>query len=183
MSDLEFSVFQKKLPTDRSAESQKKRSELFVAFDPNGNGFLSLAEIDKGARDILRMDELFDCKPVLMRAFQAARKSDPPSAANHQGDYVTKRTFRLLLWYLKEYFNLWKLFVGADESGDRRVSKEEFFAILPQLVERNLVTKGEAGNAEGLFAEADLDGGGMLLFEEFSSWALARGAKLVDGDE
>lgn len=183
MSDIEFSLFQKKLPTGRTAEAQKKRAELFLAFDPNGNGFLSLAEIDKGARDILQLNALFDCKPVLMRAFQAARKSDPPSAANHQGDYVTKRTFRLLLWYLKEYFNLWQLFVRADESGDRRVSKDEFVAILPQLVERGLVTRDEAANADALFVEADLDGAGMLLFEEFSSWALARGAKLVDGDE
>ena len=35
----------------------------------NGNGFLSLAEVDKGVRDALKSDTLFDAKPAIMRAF------------------------------------------------------------------------------------------------------------------
>ena len=35
----------------------------------NGNGYLSLAEIDKGIRDTLKSDALFDAKPAIMRAF------------------------------------------------------------------------------------------------------------------
>ena len=41
--------------------------------DVNGNGYLSLAEIDKGMRDAIRIPILFDLKPVLMRAYQSAR--------------------------------------------------------------------------------------------------------------
>ena len=37
--------------------------------DVNGNGYLSLAEVDKGLRDALSLDELFDCKPAIMKAF------------------------------------------------------------------------------------------------------------------
>ena len=37
--------------------------------DMNGNGYLSLAEIDKGMRDVLQSDMLFDAKPAIMRAF------------------------------------------------------------------------------------------------------------------
>ena len=37
--------------------------------DVNGNGYLSLAEVDKGLRDVLALDEVFDCKPAIMRAF------------------------------------------------------------------------------------------------------------------
>jgi len=37
--------------------------------DMNGNGYISLAEIDKGLRDILRVDHIFDCKPAIMRAY------------------------------------------------------------------------------------------------------------------
>ena len=43
--------------------------------DVNNNGILSLAEIDKGIRDALNIDELFNCKPAIMRAFQAAKDS------------------------------------------------------------------------------------------------------------
>ena len=41
--------------------------------DINGNGYLSLAEVDKGLRDVLCIPLLFDTKPVIMRAFQAAK--------------------------------------------------------------------------------------------------------------
>ena len=42
---------------------------MFSDFDPNGNGYLSLAEIDKGIRDVLFSDSIFDCKKPIMRAF------------------------------------------------------------------------------------------------------------------
>jgi hypothetical protein len=35
----------------------------------NGNGYLSLAEVDKGMRDVVQLPILFQLKPVLMRAF------------------------------------------------------------------------------------------------------------------
>jgi len=57
------------LPTDKSGAEFEQRSSLFKQFDPNSNGYLSLAEVDKGIRDILRIEELYDCKPAIMRAF------------------------------------------------------------------------------------------------------------------
>jgi hypothetical protein len=39
-----------KLPIGKDAASKEKRAELFMRFDPNGNGYLSLAEVDKGVR-------------------------------------------------------------------------------------------------------------------------------------
>ena len=39
----------------------------------NGNGYISLAEVDKGIRDVLVLPTLFATKPVLMRAFMAAK--------------------------------------------------------------------------------------------------------------
>ena len=42
---------------------------MFSRFDPNGNGYLSLGEIDKGIRDVLCSDSVFDCKKPIMRAF------------------------------------------------------------------------------------------------------------------
>jgi hypothetical protein len=35
----------------------------------NGNGYLSLAEVDKGLRDVVKIPTIFDVKPVIMRAF------------------------------------------------------------------------------------------------------------------
>ena len=39
----------------------------------NGNGYISLAEIDKGMRDVVVLPNLFAAKPVIMRAFMAAK--------------------------------------------------------------------------------------------------------------
>ena len=56
-------------------EARDARKKMFGRFDFNGNGYLSLAEVDKAIRDELNQPQLFSSKPVLMRAFQAAKGS------------------------------------------------------------------------------------------------------------
>jgi len=56
-----------KLPS--GDDENKKREEIFRMIDVNDNGFLSLAEIDKGLRDVLGIDSIFDCKPCIIRAY------------------------------------------------------------------------------------------------------------------
>ena len=36
--------------------------------DANGNGLISLAELDKGLNDVVKIPALFKTKPVLIRA-------------------------------------------------------------------------------------------------------------------
>jgi hypothetical protein len=45
-----------KLPIGKSETDHARRNELFQQFDPNGNGYLSLAEVDKGVHDILGLE-------------------------------------------------------------------------------------------------------------------------------
>ena len=67
----------------------------------NGNGYLSLAEVDKGMRDIIQLPTLFAAKPVLMRAFTAA-KTKMKSKSAIADDYITKCTeFRYMLKFLR----------------------------------------------------------------------------------
>jgi hypothetical protein len=73
---------------------------MFDLIDGNGNGLLSLAEVDGGVRDKLSLDDLFAAKPALIRAFNAAKASDP-SSKKHADDYVDVNEFRLLLAYLQ----------------------------------------------------------------------------------
>jgi hypothetical protein len=46
---------------------------LCQSFDTNGNGFLSLAEVDRGILQVLNCRDIYNIKPVLLRAFQAAK--------------------------------------------------------------------------------------------------------------
>jgi hypothetical protein len=62
---------------------------MWSSIDVNGNGYLSLAEIDKGMRDVVRIPAIFNLKPVLMRAFMTA-KNKLKSTNKHGDDYVSK---------------------------------------------------------------------------------------------
>ena len=153
-TDIDWKALTAKLPTGRDAESKARRKALFGRFDFNGNGYLSLAEVDKAVRDELGSAELFSSKvrvrtcilpttpcpspflpspahfssqPVLMRAFQAA-KGAAKTASTLGADYVEYPEFRLLLVYLREYFELDAAYNRLDSSDDRRLSLPEFRA-------------------------------------------------------
>jgi hypothetical protein len=66
---MKSSEINAKLPSDKTAEAKAVRSKLFDQFDPNGNGYLSLAEADKGIRDVLGLEDVYEAKPAIMRAF------------------------------------------------------------------------------------------------------------------
>ena len=111
-----------RLPCGPEAEEKKKRKEWFDQMDGNGNGYLSLAEIDKGIEDVLGEEVADHVKPALQRAFQAAK--DASTGGKDEGmksDYVIRREFRLLLVYLKRYFELLAVFDAVDSGNDRCV--------------------------------------------------------------
>lgn len=50
---INWELINSKLPVKNTEDDRKKRVAMFKLFDPNGNKYLSLAEVDKGIRDIL----------------------------------------------------------------------------------------------------------------------------------
>jgi Ca2+-binding EF-hand superfamily protein len=40
------------MPVEKTPAEKKQREKMFKLMDPNGNGYLSLAEIDKGFNDM-----------------------------------------------------------------------------------------------------------------------------------
>ena len=109
------------LPHDKTPEQTERRKKMFREFDPNGNGYLSLAECDKGVRDVLKLDELFDAKPAIMRAFQISKDLTKSKPGSHDADYLTLPEFRPFLEYLKKYFELFHAFETLDTGGDSRL--------------------------------------------------------------
>jgi len=45
MANIDWDSLNAKLPLEKNDEDKAKRQELFKQFDPNGNGYLSLAEV------------------------------------------------------------------------------------------------------------------------------------------
>ena len=175
---IDWDAIREALPFRKTPEEYAKRSELWSQIDINGNGYVSLAELDKGVRDAMQNEELFDCKPALIRAHTAA-KDKVKTKSEHGADYVQRCEFRLVLWYLRQFFEYYEAFDRVDEDDDRRIDIDEFVNA-KEMMEKWV---GPIDDAEACFAEIDTNGGGKILFIEFCAWAIAKALDLEDDDD
>ena len=76
MAEVDWSAVNDKLPYKKDAEEFSKRKDLWKRCDVNGNGIMSLAEIDKAVRDVLGLDEVFDAKPAIIGRAQSSHQGD-----------------------------------------------------------------------------------------------------------
>ena len=62
-----------RLPFKKTPEQFEKRKMMWRAIDVNDNGFVSLAEVTRGVRDVIDVDELFECRPAINAAFHHSK--------------------------------------------------------------------------------------------------------------
>lgn len=91
-----------RIPFEKTPEAKAERMKLWDKIDVNKNGILSLAEIDKGFRD-LEITEIFKKKRVLIQAFNKT-KCIVPSGRDQGDDYIEKKEFRLFLETVWKYY-------------------------------------------------------------------------------
>lgn len=146
----------------------------------NNNGYLSLAEIDKGIRDVLQLPELFDVKPVIIRAYTAS-KNKIKSKHTFGDDYVSKAEFRYLLIYLRLYYTLWLEFDALDVDGERRLSEAEFVAGRGRLAAWGLKIKNPQATFQELLKTYNANA--HITFTDFCDWVCKEHLKQhPDGD-
>ena len=177
-NDALWEELREKLPWHKTEEERQMRIKQWAGMDMNGNGYMSLAEVDKGMRDVIQLPVIFDIKPVLIRAFNAA-KTKSKSKSEHGDDYVTKSEYRWLLQYIRQYYELWVAFDEIDTSDDRRVSMDEFAKAIPLLETWGL----DMSDPEAQWNECDANGGGKILFDEFCAWGIKKHLDLDDDDD
>jgi hypothetical protein len=86
-----------------------------------------LAECQKGLRDVIHNQALFEAKPAIMRAFQYAKDSVPGKKGDvYAQDYIQKSEFRIFLLALRQRFEYWQAFNRIDAGGDGRIDLMEF---------------------------------------------------------
>jgi Ca2+-binding EF-hand superfamily protein len=166
------------MPYRNTPEQLQMRRQLWQAIDMNNNGYLSLAEIDRGLLDVIRIPRLFDTKPVIMRAFQSA-KTKVKATNPHGNDYVSFAEFKYLLSYLRQYYEYWIAFERLDTDHDRRVTLTEFAKAVPIMNRWNI----KITDPVHTFKEIDTNGGGVILFDEFVRWAIKKNIDLEDDDD
>lgn len=135
---------------------------LWKRLDFNGNGVVSLAEIDKMVVEMVAggtWPEWLNNKPALMRAYKKTILVDGDG-----DDWVQKPEFSALLLNIFWFNKLFKIFdtVSGD---DRRMDINEFQAGLSTL---GLSLSGDEVQAE--FKKIDTNGGGQVLFVEFCAY-------------
>ena len=178
-SGIDWNEIAKKMPTSKTDPADKKRrAELWKYFDNNGNGYASLAECDKGIRDGLKLDDLFEAKAAILRAFNFA-KDAVPGKSKYGADYVEKKEFRIFLVALRQRFEYFMAFKRVDADGDGRIDLGEFMGA------RDLIEKwvGVMDNPEMEFRMIDVNGGGIILFDEFCDWSCKKNLDLDDDDD
>ena len=167
-----------RLPIKKTAEDRKKRRELWNQIDINGNNYISLAEFDKGLRDVLQLPDIFKLKKVSLRAFQAA-KTAVKSSSKYGDDYVGWLEFRIILVYLRQYFEYYVMFCRIDTSDDFKINLEEFKKAVPTLNKWGVKIDDPVKE----FNKIDTNHGGVILFDEFCSYAIKKNLDLEDDDD
>ena len=175
---VDWAAIKKALPILKNHEHFEERNRIWEGIDVNGNGYVSLAELDKGLRDNIGNVDLFDCKPAIIRAHQAA-KNKVKTKKFHGTDYVERAEFRLVLVYLRQYFEYYQAFKRVDKNNDDRIDREEF-CTSQELLETWV---GPIHDMNAAFDDVDLNGGGMILFNEFVRWAIYKNLDLEDDDD
>lgn len=142
--------------------------QLWKRLDFNGNGVVSLAEVDKMVVEMVQggaWPSWLNNKPALMRAFQKSIRFNPDG----RSDFIEKGEFHCLLLNIFWFNKLWMIFENMDTDHDRRISFEEFQQGLRQL-DLNLTPQ----EAQKEFQSIDTDHGGMILFVEFCAYIRKR---------
>ncbi|GAB5365154.1 hypothetical protein AAMO2058_001032500 [Amorphochlora amoebiformis] len=129
------------LPVGKTPPQTRRRHELFARFDSRGAGTLSPTDAETGVRNVLGVDTtLLDCSAVLSQVFEAARtlrtqkRREQGLAAESSNtgmgsDVLFRQEFRILLLYLREFFQVYLLFSEADVNKDKMLDYTEFHAL------------------------------------------------------
>jgi Ca2+-binding EF-hand superfamily protein len=147
-------------------------SRLWSILDFNGNGIVSLAEIDKmvvwlsddtGSTSAAYNGFFYGMnnKPALMRAYKRTISTE---GGGDGGDYVHKKHFTILLRNLHLFNHLWQVFDSID-GDDRRIDVNEFKAGMSKLG-----LQLDDATAEAEYQQIDTNGGGQILFDEFCTY-------------
>ena len=178
LSQDDYSRFREILCVERTKEGMEKRKKMFKDFDPNGNGYLSLAETDKGVRDVLKLNDVFHMKQVIMRSFQAAKNSIA-NKGGHSVDYIERNEFRYFLCYLRQYFEYFEMFSIVNTDGDKYLTMDEFKDAIPEFEKWGI----KISDPVKTFKQIDLDKGGKIRFDEFCHWAIKTNLDIDTDDD
>lgn len=149
----DFDKLEKELKDVLKANDQAQLKKMWKRLDFNGNNIVSLAEVGKMVNE---QYPVLNHQPALMRAFKATLER------GNGDEWVQKAEFKMLLGNLFYFNKLYWLFDQVDEDHDRRMTLKEF-----QWCMSVCGIKMSQAKSEAEFKKVDVNGGGIILFDEF----------------
>ena len=139
---------------EKRVPRREERERLFRRLDADGHGFLSLAQIEEAASELLPHVKN---RPALVAAYTAADvKSD---------GWIGRREFRQVLAHLVFFNDRWPLFESVAAGQNRRLSPAQFCAACAHVG-----CPTDPADAAVVFAELDKEGSGSVSKEAFCTW-------------
>ncbi|ORC89922.1 flagellar calcium-binding protein [Trypanosoma theileri] len=133
-----------RLPFGESQEQRLKRKQLFARMDMYKQHYLTLADLHRGIREVLELQEFREeMDPILFHAFFATKEvsfgqQDVIYLTKMNEHFITGAEFRAFLWYMYTYFQLYYMFdticaVPENLHLEKAISIEAFVASKPLL--------------------------------------------------
>ena len=170
----------KKLPVRKTKEERKRRLELWKKINEYGNGYISFKRLNFQLDKYLQLPNIVKNKNPIKLAFNAASDKYSRYGIKKEDNLIEWMEFRIFLVYLRQFFEYWIMFEKVDNSGDHKISLEEFKKAIPQM--KNWGVEISESNAEKEFKSIDKNKEGTISFEEFCYFAINKSLDLEEDD-
>jgi len=171
---VDWEAVDKKIPVAATPDGRAARAKLFLSFDPNGNGLLSLTEVNGGLPNLVSgLVKTRDFRPAIKCAFALARNAAAPDkgeskkAKKENESMVDHSEFHALLIAFRQFIEMDIMFDSIDKDGTRMLNWKELEQALPKLEDWNLGKKSEV--KKRWFKD---DWTESLKYEDFAEWAI-----------
>jgi hypothetical protein len=152
-------------------------NSMWKTLDFNGNGIVSLAEIDKWIVDPSNGFQILNHKPALMRAYKLTISMEGESQRNT--DFVHKKEFPALVRNVFYYNKVYQIFEEmANSPTERRIDFPHFKSAAAKMG----LVKDDA-EAEREFKEIAGVNGREILFDQFCAWVAEEQIAGLDLDD
>ena len=178
--DFDWDDLKNKLPVGKTKEERTKRLKLWNKLNEYGNGYMSFNRLNIQLTNYLDLPLVVRKKEPIKLAFNAACDKYSRNGVRKEDNLLEWMEFRIFLVYLRQYFEYWVMFQKVDDSGDHKISLEEFKKAIPLM--KNWGVEIKDSEAEKEFSNIKVDNEDTISFEEFCDFAIQKSLDLEEDD-
>ena len=171
---------EKKLPVGKTKEERTERLKLWENLNESVDSYMSYNRLNVQLTNYLDLPQILRNKGPVKLAFDAASDKYLRNGIRKEDNLIEWIEFRIFLVYLRQYFDYWFELQKVDDSGEHKISLDEFKNAIPLMNKYGLEIKDyEAEKEFNNLKGGDED---TISFEEFCEFAIQKSIELDDDD-